>query len=307
MIIVIAVGAASGGLHHSILSGHVLHGLVSYAISFFMIWLAWLNFSWFASAYDTDDTRYRIITFVQMVGAVVLAVGIHDVFQEEPSYVVALVGYIIMRIAMVSQWLRAAREHAVLRKVCLTYAVGILIAQVCWIGFVFLPVSVQSWLVFLLMAFEIAIPYYAEKRGQTPWHPHHIAERYGLLVIITLGECLVGTVKAIASVVHEGGVMEWIGFILPLSFCTMALAFVFWWIYFSHSYGDDLMNNRSKAFLFGYIHYFIFAALAALGTGMELLADAFSERISWVFAWTTLGIASAVYLSALLLSRIRSH
>ena len=37
--------------------------------------------------------------------------------------------------------------------------------------------------------------------GGTPWHPHHVAERYGLLVIICLGEAILGTVAALAAVV----------------------------------------------------------------------------------------------------------
>ena len=39
-------------------------------------------------------------------------------------------------------------------------------------------------------------------RARTPWHPHHIAERYGLLVIITLGEVIIGTVAALNALVH---------------------------------------------------------------------------------------------------------
>ena len=43
----------------------------------------------------------------------------------------------------------------------------------------------------------------AERKATgTPWHPHHIAERYGLLVIITLGEVILGTVAALNALVH---------------------------------------------------------------------------------------------------------
>lgn len=303
LIIVVAVASAADGLHHAITEGHVMHGIFGYMVSFFAIWLAWLNFSWFASAYDTDDTRYRITTFVQMVGCVILAVGIGDIFHPQPSFVIALIGYIIMRIAMVSQWLRAAKEHQQLRKTCLTYAFGISAAQLGWLLLVFLPVTIQQWAVFLLMAAELAVPYWAERTKQTPWHPHHIAERYGLLVIITLGECIAGTIYAITSIVHEGGVTDWLQNILPLSFGTMALAFAFWWIYFSHSYGNDLENNRARAFSFGYIHYFVFASLAAVGTGMELLADSLAHHGSPILSFITIAIASSIYLLMILLMR----
>ena len=37
---------------------------------------AWINYSWFASAYDTDDWVFRLATMVQMVGVIVLALGL---------------------------------------------------------------------------------------------------------------------------------------------------------------------------------------------------------------------------------------
>ena len=56
-----------------------------------------------------------------------------------------------------------------------------------------------------LIAIELLGPLIAESQvGGTPWHPHHIAERYGLLVIICLGEAILGTVAALGAVVGPG-------------------------------------------------------------------------------------------------------
>ena len=45
----------------------------------------------------------------------------------------------------------------------------------------------------------------AETRlGGTPWHAHHIAERYGLMVIIALGEGLLGTTAALGALIEDG-------------------------------------------------------------------------------------------------------
>ena len=44
------------------------------------MWWAWINFSWFASAYDTDDWVYRLTTMVQMVGVIILALGVPQMF-----------------------------------------------------------------------------------------------------------------------------------------------------------------------------------------------------------------------------------
>ena len=53
---------------------------------------------------------------------------------------------------------------------------------------------------------EFAGPFIAERgKGGTPWHAHHIAERYGLLTIITLGEGVIGTVASLGAVVESQG------------------------------------------------------------------------------------------------------
>lgn len=63
LVFVVAVSQASITLHHEIVENHVAEGVVGYLMVFFAIWWAWMNFSWFASAFDTDDWLYRLTTF----------------------------------------------------------------------------------------------------------------------------------------------------------------------------------------------------------------------------------------------------
>src|SRR5262245_18496955 len=66
---VVAVAQASARLHHALVEGHLAQALLGYPMVFFAIWWAWMNFTWFASAYDTDDVPYRVAVLVQIVGA----------------------------------------------------------------------------------------------------------------------------------------------------------------------------------------------------------------------------------------------
>jgi len=36
----------------AIAAAHFADGIIAFLYSFFMIWIAWLNYTWFASAYD---------------------------------------------------------------------------------------------------------------------------------------------------------------------------------------------------------------------------------------------------------------
>jgi low temperature requirement protein LtrA len=199
---VIAFGVAASELSQMVAAGHVGVGLTSFLFATFATCWAWINFTWFASAYDTDDWIYRVLTMMQMVGVLILALGIPPFFTsiEHGGHLdnaLMVAGYVVMRVAMVTQWLRAARQDPARRSASLTYATVITIVQIGWITSIFLPLSVPVGLVvFALLALaEMVGPWLAETRkGGTPWHAHHIAERYGLLAIIALGEGVVGTV-----------------------------------------------------------------------------------------------------------------
>ena len=56
-----------------------------------------MNYSWFASAYDTGDIIFRLLTFVVMSGVLVLAAGVPRAAGEEHDFWVVVVGYVIMR------------------------------------------------------------------------------------------------------------------------------------------------------------------------------------------------------------------
>lgn len=158
-------------------------GAVRYMMAFWCVFIGWMNFSWFASAYDTDDVPYRITTAVQMLGAMILAAGIGDIFLHTPDLTTAFIGFVIMRLAMVTQWLRAARQHEASRATCIRYAVDTALAQALWSATLFSGGATQTAVFVVAAMVELAVPYIAERKGGTPWHPHHIAERYGLLVM----------------------------------------------------------------------------------------------------------------------------
>ena len=114
-------------------------------------------------------------------------------------------------------------------------------------------------------------PFVAERRkGGTPWHADHIAERYGLLVIITLGEGIIGTVASINAVVH--GDAGWTVEAGVVAFAGVGLIFATWWTYFVIPWARVLSVHRERSFLWGYGHIVVFASLAAIGGGLHVAA-----------------------------------
>ncbi len=274
---VVAFGIAASQFAHLLAEGHVAAGLAAFFFAMFAVCWAWINFSWFASAYDTDDWVYRLTTMLQMVGVIILALGLPQMYAsiEHGGHVdnaVVVAGYVVMRVAMVAQWLRAARQDPQRRKACLTYALWITVAQIGWVAAIFVHTSVPLTIaiVLSLVLIEIMGPVIAELRqGGTPWHAHHIAERYGLFTIIALGEGVVGTVASLTAVVGEQG---WSVEAVFVAVAGIGLTFGMWWTYFVLPQADILHARRERSFWFGYLHIVVFASIVATGAGLHTAA-----------------------------------
>ncbi len=281
---VVAFGIAANELAHYVADGRAWTGIAGFAFASFAVAWAWINYSWFASAYDTDDWVMRVATMVQMVGVIVLALGLEQAFAsiddgDVLDNDVMVAGYVVMRVPMVFLWAasRAPRSGAAsgggdlhvddLRRAGVLGRARDLIAQ--------------------------------RRKGGTPWHAGHIAERYGLLVIITLGEGIIGTVASINAVVH--GSAGWTVDTAVVAFAGVGLTFAAWWTYFAIPWADVLRLHRERAFVFGYGHIVIFASLAAIGAGLHVAAS-YLEHETTIGPTATVAsttIPVAVYILAL--------
>jgi low temperature requirement protein LtrA len=290
---VVAVSQAAARLHHALSGGQTGHGVGQYLLVFFAIWWAWMNFTWFASAYDTDDVLYRITTLIQITGALILAAGVPRAFEHNDT-TVAVVGYVVMRLALVSQWVRAAIADPERRRTAIRFAVGVTLVQVAWVARLWIPdnLAVASFL--FLVACELAVPVFAERAEHTTWHPSHIAERYGLFTIIVLGEVVLAATTAIQAAFDTGAHR---GEVLEITVAGLLTVFSMWWLYFDRPGAHELRTGLF-AFRFGYLHYFVFAAAAAVGAGLVVNVDhAFGEAaMSARGAAYTIAIPVAVYL-----------
>jgi low temperature requirement protein LtrA len=264
---VVAIALVAQLLHHAITDGDVLHGIVAYLTVFFSVWWAWMNFTWFASAYDTDDIAYRLTTLVQLAGVLVLAAGVTDAFHGHFGTVT--VGYVIMRTALVTQWLRASAGdpdgRSGSRRTARRMAAGVSACMIGWALILLTHGTTYLVLFFVMVAAELAVPLWAERDFHTPWHPHHIAERYSLLFIIVLGEIVLSTTLAVQAGFGQDR-LWWV------AGSGLVIVFAFWWLYFDHPAHRLLVDNR-HAFVWGYGHYAVFASVAAIGAGIGAVVD----------------------------------
>ncbi|MES9542134.1 MULTISPECIES: low temperature requirement protein A [unclassified Actinomadura] len=272
---VVAVAAVTAEFAHDIAEGRALAGLVPFLQVFFAVWWAWMNFTWFASSYDTDDVPYRLLTMVQMAGVLVIAAGV-PAAADHADYRAVAAGYLVMRAALVGQWLRAGAEDPAGRRTALRYALGITVAQAGWLLWLAasaagaVPSAAQVPCFAGLALLELAVPRWAERAAPTAWHPHHIAERYGLFTIILFGESVLAASNGLGGALEESEIG---GPLVVIAVSGLVLLFSLWWLYFLAPAGDALDDRRHLSYLWGYGHYGIFAGLAALGAGLEVAVE----------------------------------
>lgn len=302
---VVAFGTAANELAHNLVEDHISAGIVGFAFATFGISWAWINFTWFASAYDTDDWLFRLTTMVQMVGVLVFALGLPEMFKsihegDTLNNDVMVWGYVVMRIGLLFQWWRATRNDTDRRAAHGIYMGSILVSQVLWcvMAIVDLPVTTTFLVMCIPLLIEIGGPIVAERRfGGTPWHPHHIAERYGLMVIIALGEGLIGTMATLTALAGDGVELD-TAFIAAAG---TALTFGMWWTYFSIPHGEILHARPSRSFGWGYGHIPLFGAIVAVGAGVHAAAYFLQHHSELQLVGTVLTVAIplGIYLVAL--------
>ncbi|MFD8219127.1 low temperature requirement protein A [Streptomyces sp. NPDC059697] len=305
---VVAVAQTSTSLHGALTAGDYAGGALRFALVFFTIWWAWMNFTWFASAYDPDDVTYRLTVLVQITGSLVLAAGVRRAFEDGDLYVITL-GYVVLRTALAALWLRAALSDPARRRTALRFATGVTVCQLGWVGLLFVPVPVRLPGIVVMIVAEVSVPVWAQSAGMTPWHPHHIAERYELFTLIVLGESVAAATVAVRSAFdrHHGT-----GSLYALAAGGLLMAYAMWWLYFArpaHTLLATTHQAHRRRFLWAYGHYLIFASATAEGAGLAAYADHVTRHTvgSPIAAGAAVTVPAAVFLITVWMVHLRPH
>ncbi len=290
---VVAVAFLAAELHHGLAGGHALNATLVYAGLFIPIWWAWMSYTWYATAFSHDDPLTRLLTLLQMGGVLAVAATIpHAVTGEMLPFAIA---YAAMRFPLLLQWVRSGLQDSAHRAFAYTYAVGYVLAQVLWVGGSVVS-GAPRWATYVVaLAVELATPVLAVRRAPgRVFHAGHIAERYGLFTIIVLGETVLAVAVGLRDSLNGEGAAA--GSASVVVAAALVIAFGMWWLYFDALGRDGLTRNRRAAFVWGYGHYLVFAAVAAVGAGVQaqLEVAAHAGEEGYLAAWVAVPLATAL-------------
>jgi len=297
LIYVVAIASLVFELHHTLSSNHSIYSAIGmFFFVFWTIWWPWNAYTWFASGYDTNDAQFRLASFAQMIGVMIIAVGVKPAFNENNFYIM-MTGYVVMRMPYIFMWLKVAYDDSDSRKFALSYAFNVFVLQLAW------SLSVlyfQNWYLFITLAFfEMFMPYMTDKYlGDTSnarYNYHHIEERLGLLLIIVLGESILSSVYGMHQMVEAYNPE-----LLKHVIAGTLILFSMWWLYFDDPLKEKL-KNENISYIWSYSHYFIYLGATAIGVMFAVNIDILTGHatLSMPISMKLLGISLSIFLIAL--------
>jgi len=148
------------------------------------------------------------------------------------------------------------------------------VAQLAWLLTAVIPMPTVIAVLALgaLVAAEMTARVVIENvLGWTPWDAGHIAERFGLLTLITLGEIIFATTRTVSALTQEQG---WSLPAVVIATSGLVLAAGLWWAYYLVPSQVLLRLWPGRVFAWRYTHLLLFAAVPAVGAGLRVAADA---------------------------------
>ena len=213
-----------------------------------------------------------------------------------------VVAYVVLQVVVVGLFLRARMHAHETRSLTTRYATGYALGGAVWLVSLAFPAPAQYWVWGVAMVVLMITPMFAVNAYQgQPFDSSHIPERYGLFMIIVLGESIVAVAAGVSSTGWQ--------FASALTAATgFGIAACVWWVYFDFVESTGLQRDAIvRAFVWGYGHFGVYAGIAAAAIGVEIAIDAAAEEHSLNIAERSIFFASmATYFCAIGVIRFNS-
>jgi low temperature requirement protein LtrA len=260
-------------------------GVIGFILLFMPVWWIWIGGTFYNERFATDDVSNRIFTFLQMLPVAALAVFAHDGLGE--TSVGFALAYAAARILLIILWLRGGWHAEAFRPVSNRYAIGFSISALLFIVSVFVPPPARFvlWGIGLLIDLVTPMTTLQDQAKLPRFSTSRLPERFGLFVIIVLGESIVGVVQGVAA---QHLLTVALGLTAALA---MALAFGMWWVYFDFIARRPYKPNVWWSLSWGYLHLPLVMGIAAAGAGVLNVVSSESEALPDSVRWL---IAAAV-------------
>lgn len=255
------------------------HGASVFAGLFAAIWFSWVGFTLYANRFDTDDVVFRIIKLAATLAIAGCAASATEATGSLGWAFAA--SFLAARVMLVLLYLRAWRHVQSARGTISVYLAAAAFSAALWAASIAATGTERYVLWTVAVLVDVAAPLLATRHeNDVPLHLEHLPERFGLLVILVLGEAVGATVTG----VHD---TKWAAASVVVAVLGFLVAAALWWNYFdvgAANSAEDLQDHddpdgptasaddegdRHDLFIYG--HLPLTLGIAAAGVGLEEL------------------------------------
>lgn len=236
-----------------------------------LVWWAWSAFAWAANAQDPDSPALRLILLAALLLTFVAGLALPRAFGTRA--ILFSVAYGSVRLLHLALYASAARRGSASLSAIMGFATTVVVGLTLLVAGAFLGGSSQIGLWLAALALDYAGPGLLTRRrlrGLQEVAVAHFAERYGLFVIICLGESLVAIGLSAEASAIDADLVVTIAFGLV---CTIAL----WWAYFDRfaTVAEARLREHADPVLaaadgYSYLHLVIVAGIILFAAGMRV-------------------------------------
>ncbi|RSM90835.1 low temperature requirement protein A [Kibdelosporangium aridum] len=249
------------------------HGLLRGALLLSVIWWSWIGYSWLSNWVKADEGLARSAMLAAMAAMFLLALAIPEAFDDLPGGLdgplVLAFCYLLVRVVHVWLFWIAAGEEAELRAQLVRFAPSMIAGTALLAVASQLSGAAQTAVWAAAVVADYGGTMLIGTKGWRLPSAKHFAERYGLIIMIALGESIVAIGVGVTHLA-----ISWP--IILAAILGLAIAGALWWSYFdthvlaaeqalAEARGDERVRMGQIAFTYLHLPLMIGIVMLALG------------------------------------------
>lgn len=298
LVFVAGVARLAGGLAVNFNAWH----LAQTAFLFIVLWWCWIGHTFFATRFDQDRSDQRLTGLLTISIVVFIDFAVTTAFGDGAIVFAVAVG-LFKAVLALSYFLAYRRSGEPVARV---YVMILSAATAVWLLSCLADEAIRPVMWLVALGIDVVSPFIVTRfTHASPPHPEHLPERFGLFVIILLGESVASLVHALDHL-HDFGPVD-----IAVVGMAMIVPFLFWWGYFDTVRGAEERHVRSQADarrlqLWAYSHIPVLLGTAVLAAGARLVVEHHAFTIESGLMLSGASAAAMVGLTLIALSGSRS-
>ena len=247
-------------LIHELAYDFSYYGLFHFILAFLAAWWIWIGYTFLKERFESDGLEIRLFTFLLMIPISGLAIFSHHALGE--NYFNFILSYIIARTFILFGWIYGAIENKAFRPTAKIFIPGFTFSIILLIFSLFIS-EFNILLLVLALIIDLITPILSlrEQKKLPVLSRRKISERFGLFVIIVLGEVLRGVVESLQDV-------EFSYYFMSIGIIGIAIGFFLWSSYFDFVGRRIYKSNIYLAAVYNYMHIPLIIGFSIIGAGL---------------------------------------